>query len=238
MSVMSPSDQRAQKHDLYIFIGPPGSGKGSLADLCVRELAWRQLSTGNVCRHHISRQTEIGKQIDFAIKSGKLVSDSLIVSMVADWFDEYLTRCPAVILDGFPRTVPQAQAFTALLNNQFGAMRAQVIQLDISDEGVVQRLCSRFICENNECQAVYSLAPDSALAPKKAEICDVCSGRLARRKDDDEATVRERLAGYHRHERALVDYYKTLGEPIRQLPVEKPLQEVFKDFKQIIGLEN
>ncbi|MDZ4153972.1 adenylate kinase family protein, partial [Methylicorpusculum sp.] len=123
------------QRDLFLFIGPPGSGKGTLADACVKSLNWKQLSTGNLCRQHIAEQTEIGKHIDFAIKSGKLVSDSLIVAMVHDWFSRYLAEHNTVILDGFPRTVPQAQELSALLEQSFSAAQLQIIQLAVSDEG-------------------------------------------------------------------------------------------------------
>lgn len=223
--------------DLFLFIGPPGSGKGTLADACVKTLGWKQLSTGNLCRQHIAEQTDIGKQIDFAIKSGKLVADSLIVAMVHDWFSRYLAVHHTVILDGFPRTVPQAQELSTLLEKNFDGARLQIIQLEISDEGVIQRLCSRYVCENKECQAVYSLASGSTLAPKVSMICDICTTRLIRRKDDEEATVRERLAGYYKHEKALLDFYAQGNTKVHQLSVEKPMAEVFKDFRQLVGLE-
>lgn len=225
------------QRDLFLFIGPPGSGKGTLAEACVKNLNWKQLSTGNLCRQHIAEQTEIGKHIDFAIKSGKLVSDSLIVAMVNDWFSRFLAMHQTVILDGFPRTVPQAQELSALLEQNFGDAQLKIVQLEISDESVIQRLCSRYLCGNKECQAVYSTAPGSALAPKVSMVCDICETALIRRKDDEESTVRERLMGYYRHEKALLDFYRERGEAIQRLSVEKPLEEVFVDFKQLIGLE-
>ncbi len=225
------------QRDLFLFIGPPGSGKGTLADVCVKTLNWKQLSTGNLCRQHIAEQTDIGKQIDFAIKSGKLVSDSLIVAMVHDWFSHYLVAQHTVILDGFPRTVPQAQELAALLEKKFSAAQLQIIQLAISDEGVIQRLCNRYLCGNKECQAVYSTMPGSLLAPKQGMICDMCASPLIRRKDDEEATVRERLAGYYRHEKVLLDFYKERGVAIQWLSVEKPMVDVFQDFKRLVGLE-
>ncbi len=93
------------ERSIVIFIGPPGAGKGSLSQLCVKELGWAQLSTGNLCRYHITEQTELGKQIDLAIKSGKLISDGVIVDMVDKALPETFKQSPIVILDGFPRTV-------------------------------------------------------------------------------------------------------------------------------------
>ena len=99
---------------VILFIGPPGSGKGTLSQKCVQKLGWQQISTGDLCRRHIAKQTEIGKSIDFAIKSGKLVSDGLISQMVFDWFRQENIESDVVILDGYPRTVNQAKDFDEL----------------------------------------------------------------------------------------------------------------------------
>lgn len=225
--------------DIYIFIGPPGAGKGSLAEKCVEAFSWCQLSTGNVCRHHIALQTAIGKQIDFAIKSGKLVSDSLIIEMVAEWFGEHLDTANAVILDGFPRTAQQAEVFSTLIRDKYPFITERIIRLDIVDDVVVQRLCNRFICDNKSCQSVYSLAQDAtSLAPEKAGVCDRCGSVLIRRKDDEEATVRERLAGYHKHERALLDHYAKAGKEVVSLLVDRPIDVVFDEFKSLVGLKS
>ena len=101
--------------NLIVFMGPPGAGKGSLSQLCVDEFGWVQLSTGFLCRKHIAAQTTIGRQIDFFIKSGKLVDDSLIVDMVEEWLAEQIDQQRGVILDGFPRSVVQAQALDEIL---------------------------------------------------------------------------------------------------------------------------
>ena len=90
---------------IVLFVGPPGSGKGTLSQKCVQELGWKQISTGDLCRAHIANETEIGKKIDFAIKSGKLVDDGLISQMVFEWFSEQKNGPHTVILDGYPRTV-------------------------------------------------------------------------------------------------------------------------------------
>ena len=101
--------------DIIVFIGPPGSGKGTLSGLCVKELGWVQISTGNLCRKHIADKTKIGQEIDFAIKSGKLVSDNLITDMIIDWFKHVGDQVRTVVLDSYPRTVAQAQALTSFL---------------------------------------------------------------------------------------------------------------------------
>lgn len=220
--------------DLIILLGPPGAGKGSLAGLCIAQLDWKQLSTGNLCRKHIAEQTEIGKQIDFAIKSGKLVSDSLVTGAVQEWLESSIDGARAVILDGFPRTVAQAKSLHEFLLQKQDSLRLKVVRLFVSDEVVVARLCNRYICANIECQAVYSIGEGSKLLPKAEMICDHCGQSLVRRKDDNEDSVKERLKIYHKHEQDLLNFYLDTKQAIAEFNVEKPLQELFEDFKKVM----
>jgi len=220
---------------IVVFIGPPGSGKGSLANLCVQKLGWVQLSTGNLCRKHIAEQTPIGKEIDFAIKSGSLIPDTLMTNMVAEWLAEPHPQS-YVILDGFPRTAQQAKLLDDILKNRFKGVTFTLVKLNIDDEALIERLSSRVVCQNKDCQAVYSLAPGSALQPKKDMVCDICGSPLGRRKDDALETVRERLKLYRNHEEELLNYYKNINHPVLELTVDKPLEEVFEDFKAMMGL--
>lgn len=224
--------------NVYIFIGPPGSGKGTLSNLCAQTLGWVQLSTGNLCRKHIAEQSDIGKQIDFAIKSGKLISDSLITKMVEEWFDTMDPSIEAVILDGYPRTVVQAREFSKLLATKFTFLTLSIVKFYISDEQVLARLSGRYICQNNDCQAVYSLIAGSSLQPKKGLCCDQCSSLLGRREDDAEEAIRQRLQIYHKHEHDLLNFFTDHGYSVKQVLVEKPLELVFEDFKRMVGSGN
>lgn len=224
-----------QAGKLFIFIGPPGAGKGSLSSLCVKHFGWLQISTGNLCRKHIAEQTKIGKEIDLILKSGKLINDDLITFMVFEWFDENVDKASGIIFDGYPRTVAQAEAFDAMLKAKFPAVQAKVVLFDLSDDIVVNRLCSRYVCQNKECQAVYSLSPHSELAPVATTVCDLCSGPLGRREDDNEIAVRNRLEVYHRHEQQLLSFYQDNGTEIIHLDASKQLREVFEAFMQIVG---
>lgn len=221
-----------QNKSVYIFLGAPGAGKGSLSKICVEQLGWVQLSTGDLCRKHIGNQTEIGKQIESAIKSGKLVTDDLIVQMVDEWLDEYFTDNECVIFDGFPRTVAQAEALERLLKDRFSFAKTSVVKLLIDDDQVVARLTGRYICGNDKCQSVYSLVKNSGLEPKQHMVCDACLSELIRRSDDTEASIRERLRTYYQHENGLVDFYEVQGRDIVQLSVNKPLNVVFNNFKK------
>jgi len=221
--------------DIYLLIGSPGCGKGALAQQCVQKLGWKHLSTGNICRRHISEQTEIGKEIDFAIKSGKLISDELVTAMVAEWFDKDTQDVPAVILDGFPRTRAQAQALDNLLSGRSGEWNLHVLKFNVTDDTVVDRLSRRYICMDKECQVVCSLDVIDPLSGCKAAKCKICSSLLERRKDDEPEAVRDRLAIYHKHEDVLLQFYRDRGQAIKELNAEQPMLGVFRDFRQLIG---
>ena len=224
--------------DIYIFIGPPGSGKGTLSNLCVSQFGWEKLSTGNLCRKHIIEQTEIGKQIDFALKSGKLVSDSLIICLVEEWFEHISTKADAVILDGYPRTVAQAQALDAYVSKNLPLVKTTIMRFFVDDDVVVARLGSRYTCTNKDCQAVYSLVEGSALAPKHAGVCDYCSSPLGKRSDDESQAIRERLVVYHKHEQDLLSFYASREYGLIEFNVDKNLDAVFSDFKQLTCLNS
>lgn len=221
---------------VYIFIGPPGSGKGTLSQLCTEHLGWSQLSTGDLCRKHIQEKTEIGRQIDFAIKSGKLISDTLVTEMVCGWLTQHIGNSQTpIILDGYPRTVVQAEAFNQFIDAQESNVQLYVVRFFISDEQVVARLNARFICQNKECQVVYSGSLETALASGKEMACTRCSSSLGRRADDEAHAVRERLNIYHMNEQQLIDFYEQKNQSIFEFNVEKSVPEVFAEFKQLIS---
>jgi len=223
-----------RKKEVFVFIGPPGSGKGSLSSYCTTKLGWIQLSTGFLCRKNINENTEIGKQIDFAIKSGKLISDGLIINMVEEWLANNSSQFETTILDGFPRTVKQAEALNLILNKKIKDCVLKVVRLFISDDAIIQRLAGRLICSNNDCQSIFSSLPLSALMPEDGMKCDNCQYELVRRSDDEINSVKERLKIYHSHEQVLLDYYRAYGLPINEVNVEKPLKDVFEDFQFLL----
>jgi len=227
------------KSSVFVLIGPPGSGKGSVSGLCIKEFGWKQLSTGNLCRKHIAQQTEIGKQIDFVLKSGKLVSDDIIVNMVNQWLAEQLDLGETVILDGYPRNVAQAEALQRFLGQKaYKSAPFHVIEFAIPDSVVVDRLCRRAICENRDCQTVYSLIEGSRLRPKKEMVCDECSSSLDVRPDDTPQAVKERLKVYHEHAQALLSFYRERGLKVLEVDASKPLNDVFDSFKKKAGVQD
>jgi adenylate kinase len=218
----------SKQKTILIFIAPPGAGKGSLSHLLVKQHNWVQLSTGNLCREQIAQGTELGRQIDFIIKSGKLISDGIIIDLVRDWLMRNLAHAHGVILDGFPRTVAQAVALGTLLS-EFANTQLKVVHLMVSDACVIQRLTERLICENKACQAVYSRQQ------KRDLICDECSKQLVRRTDDEKKAIVQRLAVYHEHEQQLLDFYKAHGYAIITMPADRSLEHVYDELISALG---
>lgn len=222
---------------IFVFLGPPGAGKGSLSNMCIEYFQWTQLSTGNLCRKHIAEGTQIGKEIDFAIKSGKLISDGLISEMVENWLIE-VEKAKSIILDGYPRTLNQAESMHQWLKDNESKFALKVVKLVVSEDTVVSRLTKRIVCGNKDCQAVYSACKNSALSPKSTERCDRCSSNLVRRGDDDLSAIKERLAIYKKHEGDLIQFFNSVGKDIIALNVERPIKDVFLEFAKSINLES
>jgi adenylate kinase len=179
-----------------IFLGPPGAGKGTLAGLASKELGVPQVSTGDIFRDAIKRETELGKKVKEIVGRGDLVPDELTVSLVK----ERLAQPDAAggyILDGFPRTIPQAEALAA-----FQALDA-VVNFSIKDAVVVKRLSGRRVCRN--CGAIYHV---ENMPPKKNGVCDACGGHLYVRDDDKIDSIMNRLEVYKKQTEPLIRFYK------------------------------
>ena len=143
-----------------------------------------------------------------------------------------------IILDGYPRSVAQAQALTKFLAMQSGIHNFKVVEFCLSDEKVVTRLTDRLVCQNSDCQAVYSGAQGGALNSKKPMICDRCGAGLGQREDDGAEAVRERLVIYHKHKQDLLDFYENKGESVFKINADAPLNNVFTEFMNLVGPES
>ncbi len=184
-----------------ILLGAPGAGKGTQAEVISKTLGIPQISTGNILREAVKNGTECGLKAKSFMDSGALVPDDVVIGILKDRIAE--DDCKnGFILDGFPRTVPQAEALEAM-----GVRIDKVIEIDVPDEDIKNRIGGRRVCE--KCGASYHVS----FKPTKVEgICDSCGGNTVQRKDDAPETVIERLKTYHETTAPLVDFYKNLGK--------------------------
>ena len=215
------------------FFGPPGSGKGTIASDCVKELGYKKLSTGDLLRKHIQEKTDLGNSVEKHIDAGELVPDELITDIVLDWLRENSKLFNEIILDGFPRTKKQAELFlNSLKLDEFSNIDFSVINFEISEEEVIRRISSRLVCSNKKCQAVYSTI---ASKPKQEGICDLCGSELIKRKDDKEEVVRERLKVFNRYKKDLLNFYKDSNQKIINFEVVTGLpKDVFEKFRKAV----
>ncbi|EFQ24040.1 adenylate kinase [Aminomonas paucivorans] len=184
-----------------ILLGPPGAGKGTQAASVIERFTIPHLSTGDMLRDHVKRGTVLGVEAKSFMDSGKLVPDGLIIAMMEDRLrQEDCGR--GFLLDGFPRTLPQAEALDALLS-RLGVSLDAVVLLDVTDGVVVERLCGRRVCK--DCGAIYHV---SFHPSRVSGICDLCGGELVQRDDDREDVIRKRLGVYHEQTSPLVAYYE------------------------------
>lgn len=214
-------------------MGPPGAGKGTISSMCEAEFNWASLSTGNLCRKHINEGTDIGKTIDFIIKSGKLVSDELIAGVVEKELSLAFNDSDTVILDGFPRTKAQVSLLVDLVEKLQFNINVKAAFFDVSNDVVLNRLLGRLTCSNKDCQAVYSLNCQK-LSPKDISKCDKCLHDLTKRGDDVQEVIENRLREYDKQKNTLLSAYKNYDLDIIKLNADKNVQDVFVNFKDIV----
>jgi adenylate kinase len=213
-----------------ILMGAPGAGKGTQAKLISARYAIPQVSTGDILRDNVARETELGKKADPIMKSGQLVPDDLMLAMVADRLQQPDAR-RGFILDGFPRTVGQAEWLDDYLESaSFDGRRIApvVVNIRVSYNQLLQRLTGRRSCPvDGRIYNIYSQPP------KNDELCDSCGSRLVQRKDDKEDVISERLKSYERQTLPLVEYYNRKGS-LHELNGEAPVDRVTAETLAII----
>ncbi len=184
-----------------ILLGAPGAGKGTQAAVISERLNIPQISTGNIIRAALKSGTEMGLKAKSFIDAGKLVPDEVVIGIIKDRLKEDDCK-DGFILDGFPRTIPQAEAL-----DEMGVVIDKVIDIEVSDDVIVDRLSGRRVCE--KCGRPYHIVD---LKPRVEGICDDCTGALIQRKDDQIDTVKARLEIYHSETEPLKDYYQAQGK--------------------------
>ena len=189
-----------------VFLGPPGSGKGTYASRIAPQMGIPHISTGDLLRGAVAAKTPIGKKAEGYMKKGLLVPDEIIMQVVKERLSKPDAK-PGFIFDGFPRTIPQADALGSMSKIE------TVINLRLPDSIIIQKILARRTCE--KCGQIYNIADIRIgkivmppVAPKKAGICDKCGGKLVSRSDETEQIIKDRLDVYRKETQPLIDYYK------------------------------
>ena len=206
-----------------ILLGAPGAGKGSQAEIIASKLSIPTISTGNILREAIRNGTKTGLEAKRYMDEGKLVPDDVIIGIVADRVAQ--PDCAGgYILDGMPRTIPQAQAL-----EDRGIHFDHVISIEIADEVIEKRMTGRRVCSN--CGASYHVV---ANPPKAEGVCDSCGGALTIRKDDAPETVRNRLSVFHKETEPLKEFYQKLGK-LQLVDGNQPIEKATSAIMEVLG---
>jgi len=212
-----------------IFLGAPGSGKGTQAEILEREKGLIKLSTGDMLRAAVAAGTELGRAAQAIMEKGELVPDLIMINMIRDRISHSDCR-RGFILDGFPRTVAQAVALDEMLMETCKAKITKVIEITVNEEMLIERVCGRFSCA--KCGSGYH---DKFKQPKVANTCDKCGAHeFIRRKDDNAETIRTRLAAYHRQTEPLKPYYEKQGL-IAQVDGMQDIAKVTAEIHRLAG---
>ena len=186
-----------------VMLGAPGTGKGTIGKILSKDMELTHISTGDIFREQIIKQTELGKEAESYMAKGLLVPDDITIKMVEARLSEDDVRNGA-ILDGFPRTAVQAEALKEFLSKHNPMQKRIAIELSVPDEEIIKRVVNRVTCSNKSCGAIYNL---ETRPPKQNGICDICGSELKKRDDDNEETVKKRLTVYHENSKDLLEFY-------------------------------
>lgn len=211
-----------------ILLGPPGAGKGTQAKRLQDTYKIVQLSTGDMLRAEVASGSDLGQQAKKIMEEGGLVSDDIIIGMISSRVDQ--DDCKGgFILDGFPRTTPQAEALDTMLADK-SLKIDHVISLEVDDEAMVERICGRYTCA--KCGQGYH---DTFQKPASEGVCDSCGGtEFSRRADDNEETVRSRLGAYHESTAPIISYYGDKGV-LKTVDGMADIDEVTQQLNTIVG---
>ncbi|WP_028234415.1 adenylate kinase [Pseudobutyrivibrio sp. MD2005] len=210
-----------------IMLGAPGAGKGTQAKQIAAKYSIPHISTGDIFRANIKNGTELGKKAKEYMDQGLLVPDELTCDLVMDRIAQDDAK-NGFVLDGFPRTIPQAEALDVALT-KIGEAMDYAIDVDVPDENIINRMSGRRACLN--CGATYHIV---SIPPKKEGVCDSCGNELVLRDDDKPETVKKRLDVYHEQTQPLIDFYKGKGI-LKSVDGTQPMEKVFDDITSILG---
>ena len=212
-----------------LLVGPPGSGKGTQAGALHRRWGLPHISSGDLLRAHVKQDTALGRQAKPFMERGDLVPDALIIDMMAERLSEPDAE-GGYVLDGFPRTVAQAEALDARLADLRQELDS-VISLEVPEAEILRRLSGRRTCANPSCNAIYQV---DTMPPKQAGVCDRCGSPLVQRADEDPAVIRKRLAVYEEQTAPLLAYYRGTGR-LHQVDGTIGVENVMKEIARLLA---
>ena len=214
-----------------LLVGPPGAGKGTQARRLAEEFGVEHLSSGDVLRRERAGGTELGRKVARYMDAGQLVPDDIVIEAILSQLPDQNGdpgKAGGFLLDGFPRTVPQAEQLAQAME-EAGRRLDAVLEIAVPDEAIVRRITGRRVCP--KCQTVYHV---QARPPKKSNICDQDGETLIQREDDTEITVGDRLAAYHRQTEPVVAWYRTRGL-LRTVDGNQQMEQVSESLRRQLG---
>ncbi len=212
---------------ILVLLGPPGSGKGTQAKRLTAEKGWPQLSTGDMLRSAIAQGTQLGLEAKSYMDKGALVPDEVVIGLIRERMNASDAK-GGFILDGFPRTIPQAEALDGMLASQ-GRQVDGAVLFEIPDSELVRRLSGRRTC--SKCGTMFHIETSK---PKKEGICDVCGGTLIQRDDDQPQVIQNRLSVYHQQTAPVADYYRNQNK-LHQITATESPEQVSRSLGRAIG---
>ena len=203
-----------------VIFGPPGSGKGTQADLLAKAYGLEHISTGNLLRREVELNTPLGKQVNKILSAGELVSDEIVNELVLSKIKSLYKAKRGFVLDGYPRNLSQAKTL-AVVKLNFAFL------IQVSDEEVIERIANRVVCS---CGMTYNLKTNP---PRQPDVCDKCGSKLVRRDDEDKEVIKNRLKIYHEQIDPILDFYQQQGI-LHKIDGEQTIENVFQSIDKII----
>ncbi|MFW5996658.1 MAG: adenylate kinase [Lentisphaeria bacterium] len=210
----------------YVFLGPPGAGKGTMAQWLCQDYGFRHISTGDILREEMKQETALGLEARADIEAGRLIPDEVVTRMVRGRMNH---GSAGIVMDGFPRTLNQARLLDDAMSEDGLSIDAAVL-FEVDDETILKRLTARRICE--QCGALFNLRYHP---PKEEGVCDRCGGRLYRRSDDEEETVLNRLKVYREETAPVVSHYEQAGVLLRT-DGTVPAPQNYQELRRVLEL--
>ncbi len=213
---------------IYVFIGPPGVGKGTIADMIVDNYNAKQISMGDLLRHEIKEETDIGKKIKNILAEGKLVDSELTYKLIYPHIEKAKKQYDYIILDGFPRNMEQAEILERESTNI-----DNVVYFNASEDVIVKRLSNRRMCGDEKCKKIYNLI---TMPPKIDGKCDDCNANLIQREDDKPEVIRDRYRLFKNTTEKVIEYYK-IQDKVIEINAERSPEKIYQDTVKTLNLK-